>query len=187
MPGGVGGVASRGAPLSRSRVDCSPPRVTCAPECGPRSLHPIPDREQCARRERSTPSPSRSGSCRRGYRAKVECLQRRRRPAPHRRHRPRAGVGEAGIAKGHALRLHRSKGALKATASFMGSAGPTARRSPRSPAAALRSSRSRPFCGPMAAFMRLRTARSTPSCTRSSGGDPPYSYWCAVRPGALYL
>ncbi len=58
----------------------------------------------------STPSPSRSGSCRRGYRAKVECLQRRRRPAPAPPPPPGGGRRRGGIAKGHALRLHRSKG-----------------------------------------------------------------------------
>ena len=61
--------------------------------------------------------------------------------------------------------------ALKATASSMGSAGPTANCWRPSPAAALRSSNSRPFCRPTAAFMWPPTGRSTPSCIRAAGGS----------------
>ena len=64
--------------------------------------------------------------------------------------------------------------ALKATASFMGSAGPTVRGWWPRPAAAPLSRNSRPLCGPTAAFTWLPTARSTPSCIKaSSGGGRP--------------
>ena len=63
----------------------------------------------------------------------------------------------------------------QATASSMGSAGPTASCWRQPPAAAPRSRDSRPFCGPTAASMWPPTGRSTPSSIRTSGGGSRYS------------